>query len=79
MVDNQHKKIPGYRDLSEMDVRIIAAIKDLEATVGSIWAQHKDNPSYDQRNMALAKTYMEEAFSRWVKAVAKPEDPYVNN
>jgi hypothetical protein len=70
-------KIPGYRDLTELDLKLIAAIKDLEASVGSIWAQHKENPDYNPRDMALAKTYMEEAFSRWVKAIARPNDPYV--
>ncbi len=75
-MDNQHKHIPGYRDLSSTDVETIKVIKEAEKFVGKLWASIRDASDVDMREMALAKTYMEEGFSRFVKAVAKPDDPY---
>jgi hypothetical protein len=79
MVDNQHKKITGYRDLSEEEIAAIQEIKSAEVDVANLVKKIRDHSTtftVDMRNMALACTYLEEGFSRFVKAVARPSDPY---
>lgn len=73
MVDNQHKKISGYRDLSQADIDAMNSIKGAEADIGALWRQVGELPDVDRRDLALAKTYLEDGFSRFVRAVAKPE------
>ena len=78
MVDNQHKKISGYRDLSEIEILAMNDIKALETRVGALWRQisRDSNFELDGRWMSIAKTHFEEGFSAFVRAVAKPEPTF---
>jgi hypothetical protein len=80
MVDNQHKMIQGYRDLSEVEIESINEIKQAELALGELWqsikmAEHPEirDSAPDARWMNIAKTHFEEGFSAFVRAVAKPE------
>lgn len=75
MVDNQHKKIAGYRDLTEDEIDVINAIKSAEVQLGDMWRElgDQDTVTVDKRWMAIAKTHFEEGFSALVRAVAQPE------
>jgi hypothetical protein len=73
MVDNQHQKISGYRDLPQAEIDAINEIKSYEQTVGELWRKVGELPDVDRRDLALAKTYLEDGFMRFVRAVAQPE------
>ncbi len=76
-MDNQHKKIDGYRDFDQETVDVINDIKSLEREVASYWRLLADlNKDTDKRELALAKTHFEDAFMHFVKAVAKPVTPW---
>lgn len=72
-MDNQHKKISGYRDLSQAEIDLMNEAKGLEAQVNGLIDRLRAAPNIDQRNVSLGQTYSEEAFSRLVRAVARPE------
>jgi hypothetical protein len=72
-MDNQHKKIAGYRDLSQDEINAMNEIKALEAKWNGLVDRLRTLPDVDQRNLALAVTYCEDGFSRAVRAVARPE------
>ena len=73
MVDNQHQQISGYRDLSQAEIDAMNEIKAYEKTVGELWRKVGELPNVDHRDLALAKTYLEDGFMRFVRAVARPE------
>lgn len=80
VVDNQHKMIQGYRDLSQTEIDSINDIKQAELAIGELWrnikeSEHPDirDSAPDARWMSIAKTHFEEGFSAFVRAVAKPE------
>lgn len=76
-MDNQHKLIKGYRDLTQQDVDAVNSIKLAEQDIGQLFQQIKvDVPDVDQRCLALTKTGLQEAFHWFVRAVAKPLDVY---
>jgi hypothetical protein len=79
MVDNQHKQIQGYRDLSQQEIDLMNMIKSHEAVtaalVASVKALHGDNPQ-SARDIALARTSFEDAHIRLVRAVARPVTPW---
>jgi hypothetical protein len=116
-MDNQHKHIKGYRDLTEAEVALMNRIKHGEAGVADLWyavkgllgatmmrdaeadakaakeAKAKGTP-YDshakgnqdmlsyvetQRQLAMARTHFEQGFSHLIRAVAKPESPWVRS
>jgi hypothetical protein len=72
-LENQHKKITGYRDLSAEEIAAMNGIKDLEAQFNGMIEFLKAIPGVDQRQVALAATHGEDAFMHAVRAVAQPE------
>ena len=72
MVDNQHRKISGYRDLSENEIVIINNLKQMGAAVGETIEAMEKGKSVDQRWLAIAKTHLQQGFMAWIRAVTKP-------
>lgn len=72
-MDNQHKKIKGYRDLSQKEINQMNALKDIANKVGDIIEALQDDPDVDQRWLAIAKTDLQKGFMSAVRSVAKPD------
>lgn len=72
-MENQHKKITGYRDLSQGEIDAMNGIKELEAVFNGMIDCLKSMPGLDGRQIALAATHGEDAFMHAVRAVAQPE------
>lgn len=72
-MDNQHKKISGYRDLTPDDITVMNEIKGLEALFNGMIDRLKTVSDIDQRQVALAATHGEDAFMHAVRAIARPE------
>ncbi len=72
-MDNQHKRIAGYRDLTQAEIDLMNEAKALEAKVNGLIDRMREMPDLDVRNIALGQTYAEETFSRLVRAVARPD------
>lgn len=72
-MDNQHKKIAGYRDLTQAEIDLMNEAKALEAQFNGMVDRLHALPDVDKRNVALGQTYAEDAFSRIVRAIARPE------
>ena len=72
-MDNQHKKISGYRDLSQVEIDLMNRIKAHEAGFnGLIDEMRSSTMSIDQRQVSIAATDGERAYMRAVRAVAQP-------
>jgi len=72
-MDNQHKRISGYRDLNPFEITAMNEIKEFEAKWNGLVERLRLFEEVDQRNLSLAITYCEDGFSRAVRAIAKPE------
>lgn len=75
-MDNQHKLIKGYRDLSQSEIDGMNSIKALEVDTGELFKQVSQIEGVDQRSLALAKTKLQEGFMWFVRSIAKPADPF---
>lgn len=75
-MDNQHKKIAGYRDLSQSEIDATNSIKALERDAAELWKQVADIEGVDKRALHIARTEMQTAFMWFVRAVAQPADPF---
>ena len=96
-MDNQHKKITGYRDLGEGHILLMNKLKQIEDQFFDALKEVEDFQlevikEYDRkqpdqviegytqrelrdgsfRNLAMARTHMEDACMRGVRAVALP-------
>lgn len=73
MVDNQHQKIKGYRDLSEEEIAQMNHVKELGEQVADMIRDLSVNESTDKRWVNIAKTHLQQGFMAAVRSVAKPE------
>ncbi len=88
-MDNQHRKIPGYRDLHPQEIELIRRIKAAEAEILSLIGsvrneleiaasrsrEERDRQTFAEapRWHAMAKTDIERGFMALVRAVAQPQ------
>jgi hypothetical protein len=76
-VENQHRRIDGYRDLTEREVALMNTIKGLAREVAELWRQVRDDvPDADPRALEVARTQLQDGFMWFVRAVARPDDPF---
>lgn len=75
-MDNQHKLVKGYRDLSQQEIDAMNSIKLAEQDIGQLWQQIAKVPGVDVRMLNIAKTQLQQSFSWFVRAVAQPVDVY---
>lgn len=72
-MDNQHKKIKGYRDLTQSEIDTMNSIKSKAEEVGALIEGMQSSDEFDQRWVSIAKTELQQGFMAAVRAVAKPE------
>jgi hypothetical protein len=75
-MDNQHRKITGYRELDQGEIDLMNDIKALGATIGSLVAALEgvsDAKTLDARWVAIGKTNLQQGLMALTRAVAKPE------
>lgn len=75
-MDNQHKKIQGYRDLTQPEIDAMNAIKALEAAAAELVKQLRVMPDVDQRAIALAVTNLQQSCMWLTKGVARSHNPF---
>jgi len=76
-MDNQHKHIKGYRDLSQDEIDLMNEIKVKAEECGELCARLKEmtrpNPTpLDGRWVAIGTTHLQEGFMALVRSVAQP-------
>lgn len=72
-MENQHRKIAGYRELSQEEIDLMNEIKELGEKCGALMDKLRDSsqPS-DLRCVSLAKTNLQQGFMWAIRAVAQP-------
>ena len=72
-MDNQRRKIKGYRELTQREIDAMNSIKALEKDALELMNQISEVPGVDQHRLSIAKMNIEQAAMWAVKAVARPE------
>lgn len=71
-MDNQHRHIKGYRDLSEAEVAQMNEVKAVAAQVGELVDRVFLLPTIDRRWAAEGRTDLQKGFMSLVRAIAQP-------
>jgi hypothetical protein len=71
-MENQHKKIKGYRDLSQAEIDSMNDAKALAEKVGVLVEQLQSQDGLDQRWIATAKTDLQKGFMSLIRGIAQP-------
>ena len=73
-VENQHRKIEGYRELDQTEIEIMNQIKHTAKLVGGLIEDiERESILPDERWLAIGKTDLQKGFMALTRAVAKPE------
>lgn len=72
-MDNQHKKIKGYRDLSQAEINAMNNIKSHGEELSKLIEEMQSITDIDQRWVSIAKTNLQQGIMAAVRAVAMPE------
>lgn len=72
-MDNQHRQIKGYRELSQEEIDAMNEIKTKGAELGELIAKLRSQSNVDQRWVSIGTTHMQEGLMALTRAVAKPE------
>ena len=75
-MDNQHRQIKGYRELSELEIALMNKIKEkgveldsLIRDLGESEGPTKANPRW----LAIGKTHLQEGLMALTRSIAKPD------
>lgn len=71
-MDNQHKKISGYRDLTQEEIDQMNALKAVGTQLGLLIKNMKQDPDVDQRWLSIAETHLQQGIMAAIRSVAKP-------
>lgn len=71
-MENQHRKIIGYRELTQEEIDLMNEAKDLAEKCGQLITKLENNMDADSRCVALGKTNLQQGFMWTIRAVARP-------
>lgn len=72
MVDNQHKKIIGYRDLTEDEIAKMNDVKQLGEQIGYLIADLRLQTELDQRWVSIGATDLQTGLMALVRSITRP-------
>lgn len=72
-MDNQHKKIKGYRDLSQEEIDLMNEGKALAEQCKDYLNKLASTQDIDKRNLALGRTNLQQGFMWTIRSIARPE------
>lgn len=71
-MDNQHKHIKGYRDLSQAEIDRMNEIKTVGERLGLMVHALRVSPDVDQRWVSIGATDLQTGLMALTRAVAQP-------
>ena len=72
-MENQHRHIKGYRDLTSEEIELINEIKAQGSAMGEALDTSANIPNVDQRALSLARTHLQTGMMWLIRAIARPE------
>lgn len=71
-MENQHRQIKGYRDLTQEEIDLMNEIKSKGAELGELVAKLRAAQGLDQRWVSIGATDLQRGLMALTLAVAKP-------
>ncbi|KAA0576677.1 hypothetical protein [Azospirillum sp. Sh1] len=71
-MDNQHKHIKGYRDLSAEEIALMNELKAKAEEVGVLVEKIQFTPGIDPRWVDTGKTDLQKGFMSLIRSIARP-------
>jgi hypothetical protein len=72
-MENQHRLIAGYRELTPEEIALINDIKQNGNELGALLDLLEQNHAIDKRWLAIARTDLQRGLMALVRAIARPQ------
>jgi hypothetical protein len=72
-LENQHREIKGYRELSQEEIDLMNEIKTHGIALGELMDKLKATPAVDQRWASIGATDLQKGLMALTRSIAKPE------
>lgn len=73
-MENQHRHIQGYRDLTEEEVALMNEIKTAGTSLGGLVDKLRATQGLDQRWISIGATDLQKGLMALVRGVAQPDN-----
>lgn len=71
-MDNQHRKIVGYRELTQLEIDLMNEVKLQGVSIGTLVEKLRAEPLADQRWVSIAQTNLQQGLMALTRAIARP-------
>ena len=71
-MENQHRKISGYRELSQEEINLMNEIKAKGVELGELVEKLRDTEGLDQRWISIGTTDLQTGLMALTRGVAQP-------
>jgi hypothetical protein len=71
-MDNQHREIKGYRELTQAEIDRMNEIKAKGAELGELVERLRNCPGLDQRWVSIGETDLQKGLMALTRSVAQP-------
>jgi hypothetical protein len=71
-MENQHREIKGYRELSAEEIASMNEVKTMGVALGELVAKLRAQPDLDQRWVSIGATDLQTGLMALTRSVAKP-------
>ena len=71
-MDDQHKHIKGYRDLSQAEIDAMNRVKVAAESISVLIEDLQQMPDLDKRWVAIGTTNLQQGFMALTRAIAQP-------
>lgn len=72
-MENQHRKIKGYRELSQAEIDLMNKIKTMGVELGALVEEVRGTEGVDQRWASIGATDLQTGLMALTRSVAKPD------
>ena len=72
-MDNQHRKIKGYRELNQEEIDAMNEVKAMGVKLGELVEKLENNKDLDQRWIESGKTDLQKGLMALTSSIARPE------
>ena len=72
-MDNQHRKIKGYRELNQEEIDAMNEVKAMGVKLGELVEKLENNKDFDQRWIESGKTDLQKGLMALTRSIARPE------
>lgn len=72
-MENQHRQIKGYRELTQEEINLMNEVKQKGVELGDLFEKLEKIENIDKRWLSIGKTDLQKGLMATTRAIARPD------